>query len=198
MRVLAARKGEHCGRPYDAGMSVDHSTPTDPFAMLGLPRRFDIDRAALQRAWLAAAGRLHPDRAESPPDAAAQLAVMNQAMRTLEDPERRANTLHALLGGATKEADKSLPDGFLMEMLELRQQMDEEVGAEGDAARRRWEAWAAERRNERIKRVSELFARGADADALKAIRTELNAWRYIERLIEQLDPAYDPGRADFS
>jgi hypothetical protein len=43
-------------------------------------------------------------------------------------------------------------------------------------------------------RVARLFAQGAET---VEIRRELNAWRYIERLIEQLDPNYDPGRADF-
>lgn len=165
--------------------------------MLGLPRRFDVDRGALLRAWLTETARLHPDRLDAPPDAASRLALLNECKGTVEDPERRAAALHALLGGATKEQDKSLPDGFLMEMLELRQQMEEEVASEGDTARRRWGKWAAAQRGEYIERVGGLFARGADAAVLKAIRMELNAWRYIERLIEQLDPAYDPDRSDF-
>ena len=33
-------------------------------------------------------------------------------------------------------------------------------------------------------------------DRLSQVRRELNAWRYTERLIEQLDPGYEPGRAD--
>jgi molecular chaperone HscB len=178
-------------------MSDAPSTPADPFAALGLPRRFDVNLGALQRAWLAETARLHPDRLDAPPDAAARLALLNESKCALEDPERRAAALHALLGGATKEQDKSLPDGFLMEMLELRQRMEEEVASEGDAARRRWEEWAAARRGEYIGRVGGMFAHGADAAALKAIRLELNAWRYIERLIEQLDPQYDPRRSDF-
>jgi hypothetical protein len=36
-------------------------------------------------------------------------------------------------------------------------------------------------------KVTRLFERQGDAGALVAIRRELNAWRYIERLIEQLD-----------
>ena len=35
------------------------------------------------------------------------------------------------------------------------------------------------------------------AESLAEIRIRLNAWRYIERLIEQLDPGYDPDVADF-
>lgn len=161
----------------------------DPFTLLGLPRRFEVDVTALRHAWLAGSARLHPDRPGAPHDAAQQLAELNEAKATLEDPERRANRLLALLGGATKEQDKSLPASFLAEMLETREQMEAEIEAEGDAARRRWEQWGAERRAGHIARVTKLFARPADAAILKSIRCELNAWRYIERLLEQIDPA---------
>lgn len=116
------------------------------------------------------------------------MARLNDAKAVLEDPERRANVLLQLLGGASKEQDKSLPEGFLSEMLEARQRMEEEIEAEGDAARRRWEEWAGERRAEYAARVGGLFQRGSDPETLRAIRVELNAWRYIERLIEQIEP----------
>lgn len=158
----------------------------DPFALLGLPRRFEVDGAALQRAWLERAARLHPDRADAPEDAARLSAELNEAKAVLQDPERRANAMLSLLGGPTKEQDKSLPEGFLMEMLEAREAMQAEIEAEGEEARTRWESWAASRRGEIIGRVGELFARGGDAATLRAVRTELNAWRYIERMIEQV------------
>ncbi len=168
-------------------MNNDSSTFADPFASLGLPRRFDVDPEALRAAWLAGTARLHPDRPGAPHDAAHQLAALNDAKATIEDPERRANALLSLLGGATKEQDKSLPTGFLSEMLEARERMESEIAAEGDAARSRWEAWSATRRNAYIERVAELFARPSDSGVLRAIRMELNAWRYIERLIEQVE-----------
>ena len=48
-----------------------------------------------------------------------------------------------------------------------------------------------------VNRLFDALGERPDAPALAAIRRELNAWRYIERLIEQLDPDYDPARADF-
>ena len=44
--------------------------------------------------------------------------------------------------------------------------------------------------------MTELFenvAANADAETLAGIRVQLNAWRYIERMIEQLDPAHELG-----
>jgi len=171
---------------------------SDPFAVLGQPRRFDIDEPALQRAWLAKSAAVHPDRAGDDEASAERVAELNRARATLTDPERRANALLRLLGGPAKEQDRSLPDGLLAEMLEVREEMESDLADSGEVARRKWEAWADERRAGHMARVGGLFAQPAKPETLKAIRRELNAWRYIERMIEQLDPAYDPARADFS
>lgn len=167
--------------------------PSDPFSLFGLPRRYAVDRSALTRAWLAESARWHPDRPGAPPDAAARLAEANEAKRILDDPELRADALLRLLGGPAKERDKSLPEGFLAEMMELRQRIEEEVESEGEPARERWRSWARQRAREHEGRVAamfEAFERGGDGARLRDIRLELNAWRYIERLMEQLDPRH--------
>ena len=88
-----------------------------------------------------------------------------------------------------------------MEILEIREQV-ERAAASGDPEQvERWESWAERERSRYTREVSERFAGlgdGPSDGALRAIRTTLNAWRYIERLIEQLDPGYDPARADFA
>lgn len=163
----------------------------DPFETLGLPPKFDIAQADLRAAYLARVSRLHPD-ALGTDDEAAQI---NDAKKVLEDPESRARALLARLdpqsdppsdppsdkGGA---ADPSvLPDGFLMEIMEIREAME----SASDPAR--FQELADARRTAHIARVSRLFA-AADppSDAqLAEIRAELNAWRYTERMIEQID-----------
>lgn len=180
----------------------------DPFLALGLERTFDLDESRIRRAYLARAATIHPDTMEGAldGDADADSAALNEAKRTLEDPERRANALLALLGGATKEEDRSLPPGFLMEVMELRERVEEALGSGDASARARVGREAGVAREAYIQRVGALFRglgpgdgveSGERAFALRAIRVELNAWRYIERLIEQLDPGYDPNRADF-
>lgn len=172
------------------------SEPSDPFSLFGLPRRYAVDRAALTRAWLAESARRHPDRPGAPPDAAARLAEVNEAKRILDDPELRADALLRLLGGPAKERDKSLPEGFLAEMMELRQRIEEEVKTEGEPARERWRTWARERgrgHEERVAGLFESFEKSGDAALLRAVRQVLNAWRYVERLFEQLDPRQAPG-----
>lgn len=103
----------------------------------------------------------------------------------------------ARLGGPAKEQDRSLPDGFLLEMMEVREAI-EHAQASGDPREvERWRAWANARRADYTRRVRGLFQRHAAAgrgveEALRSeIRKELNGWRYVERLIEQLEPAPD-------
>lgn len=178
-------------------MSVT-SVPDDPFAALGLERRFVIDPAALQRAWLARLARVHPDHAGAGEpgtegaSSARDAAVVNRAHATLRSPEQRASALLGLLGGPSAAQDPSLPQGFLIEILEIRERL-EEARASGDpVARRELKAWAHDERRRAEQEVGAMFEALGPApgvEALGAIRKRLNAWRYIERMIEQLDPA---------
>lgn len=167
----------------------------DPFAVLDLPRTFDLDRTRIERAYLERASALHPDVPGMPPadddDPGSAAAELNRARQDLSDPETRANVLLALLGGPSKEQDRSLPDGFLMEMMEVREQMEAAQTARDTAALEKWGAWAEDQRRGHVAAVGDLF-RQAESQGpapapslLKAIRTRLNAWRYIERMLEQ-------------
>ncbi len=161
----------------------------DAFAILGLPRRFDLSREQIDRAHRAMAAANHPDRAADAIEAAEfqrAAARLNQARRTLIHPELRADELLRSLGGPAKEDDKSLPDGFLVEMMERREEMEAAAGDE--AADRHWQDWTDKQHTAYVGRVAALFASlgdVADPQVLREIRRELNAWRYIERLIEQ-------------
>jgi molecular chaperone HscB len=165
----------------------------DAFDLLGLEPRFDLDPARLERAYLTRAARLHPDLASGNPDAPVKAAALNHAKAALSDPESRANLLLARLGGPSKDQDKSLPDGFLMDMLETRERAEGDLSSADPARLAPWKQWTQDQRSHYAQRVGELFralpAGGSHADTLRAIRLELNAWRYIERLAEQLDPA---------
>ncbi len=167
----------------------------DPFELLGLPRSYVIDRSALQKAYLQRAASLHPDRFTDPieqVDAAAKAAQLNRARDMLTDDEQRASVLLELMGGPSKAQDQSLPDGFLMDMMEVRQQAEDAIASGDPQQRQEFEQWATSERQQYIAKIEVLFEQAAsedNPDTLRAIRLQLNAWRYIERLLEQLDPA---------
>lgn len=165
----------------------------DPFAIFGLPRRFDLDAAVVQRAYLSRSANLHPDLGIEPlGDGGLDSASLNRAKSILDDPEQRADALLVLLGGPTREAERALPDGFLMDIMETRERLDDALRSGDRAAAAELEAWAANQRAAHISTVRDRFAALPAAPSpsqLREIRRELNAWRYIERMLEQLRDA---------
>lgn len=164
----------------------------DPFALLGLPRRYDLDKHSLDRAYLARSAALHPDLAgDADPDTLDHAAALNRARETLQDPERRAIALWKLLGGgSTSTDDKALPPGFLMQVMEWREELEAAYARRDAASLAEFERLAEQRRAEHQRAIAALFAQAQTAPAsaalLQKIKLELNAWRYTERLLEQL------------
>lgn len=166
---------------------------TDAFDILGLPPAFDLDRSAIERAFLARAVSVHPDLAGGESEAEALSARLNDAKRALLDPETRANVLLARFGGPSAEKVKSLPPTLLMEVMEAREGVDTARTLGDSAELARWQDWAVQGREGIVKSCRQLFARALaagsspDGTLLREIRVQLNAWRSYERMIEQMD-----------
>jgi molecular chaperone HscB len=100
------------------------------FERLGLPRRFSVDPAAVEREYLARSRQVHPDFHRLGPEAEQRAslelsAALNEAYLTLKDPFRRAEYLLGLLGGPTAQDEKNLDQVFLLEMMDLRERIEE-------------------------------------------------------------------------
>ena len=160
----------------------------NPFETLGLPARFDLTPTTIERAYLSRIAGLHPDLAGPGGEGGDQdrvAAALNDAKATLLDDEQRAETLLAVLGGPGKSVDKSLPPGFLMEMMEVRETVDAELLEDAQGARARWQGWAEARKDEHRAALTGMFA--ASDVPLKNVRMILNQWRYLARLLEHLE-----------
>lgn len=171
------------------------SMEVDPFEILGLAPRFDLNDAEIRAAFLRKVSIVHPDFVGDGESEAA--SVFNLAREILENPERRANALLSRLGGPTKEQDRTLPGEFLMEIMDTRQEIESDLAAGEPGRREHWNEWVRTQRSMFVARVGALFRDDpARPEQRAAIRRELNAWRYIERLSEQLSPDYHPGRPE--
>jgi len=101
----------------------------DHFEFYELPETFRPDEAALKRKYYALSREYHPDfHATASPDKQKEiltLATLNtNAYRTLSDPELR---MAYILGrhGLLEEGKQELPPDFLMEVMELNEQLME-------------------------------------------------------------------------
>ena len=101
------------------------------FDILGLPAAFTLDDKALEQAYFAAQRATHPDRFIGKPEAARVAAFehsqrVNEAYEALKNPLTRAEHLLELQGIIVNGEDsKDVPPALLMEMMELRERLEE-------------------------------------------------------------------------
>jgi molecular chaperone HscB len=160
----------------------------DHFDRLGLPRRFSLDPAAIEREYLARSRALHPDyhRLGSSAEQAASTelsAGLNEAYTTLKDPFKRAEYLLKLDGGPSASELKDVPPEFLEEMLDLRMEI---AGLTPDSpAAAALERQLADRKDALLTRVGALLE-GTSPSRLTEARRLLNATKYVQNLIRDL------------
>ena len=129
---------EACGK-------VQPPVPVDYFTFFGLPRKLDLDVAALEKNFYELSRKLHPDlsvRAGSQEQewSLQQSSLLNDAYRTLKDPIKRTQYLLKLEGVELEEQSKSateqarssgqakkqiVPPDLLEEVFELNLQLEE-------------------------------------------------------------------------
>ena len=168
------------------------SSSNDAFALLGLPPRFDVDPAQLERAFFERSKELHPDRYATAP-VTERVAALSKA-RALNDAyqvlKREVSRAEYLLGreGITIGDNERIDPALVMELLEEREELAEARQA-GELARiEKLQASMTARRRAAIDRVRQLFVDGGDrAD----IKQQLILLRYIERYLEECDSALD-------
>lgn len=103
----------------------------DDFTLFGLPRRFALDRAALDVRWRALQAEVHPDRFASQGSASQRVAMqwsvrVNEAYQRLKDPLRRAAYLCELSGiPIDAERNTAMPPAFLMQQMAWREALEE-------------------------------------------------------------------------
>ena len=102
----------------------------DYFSLFDLPVSFQIDAAELERRYRELQRALHPDRYAHAGDQERRLSVqqtahLNEAFHTLRDAARRARYLLERQGiGFDDEKDTHFDAAFLMEQMELREELD--------------------------------------------------------------------------
>jgi molecular chaperone HscB len=129
---------ESCGK-------VQPPAPVDYFTFFGLPRKLNLDVAALEKDFYELSRKLHPDinaRAGSQEQewSLQQSSLLNDAHRTLKDPIKRTQYLLKLEGVELEEQSKSateqarstgqlkkqiVPPDLLEEVFELNLQLEE-------------------------------------------------------------------------
>jgi molecular chaperone HscB len=171
----------------------------DPFATLGIPRRYDLELTAVEKTHRELSRALHPDRfaGASPSERRTSLAKaveVNEAWRIVRNPIARAEALLRLLDvpvGEDREP-KAEPE-FLMEMLEQREALAEAKAARDLAAVR----GLAQGIESRARAVEDELRVGFEADektqraGAEALLRKLGELRFYRRFLEEVSAIED-------
>jgi molecular chaperone HscB len=165
----------------------------DPFTLLGVEPRYDLDLVSLGRQHRELSRALHPDRyaARSPAErrvALGRAIEVNQAWRALRDPVARAEALLETLGIAPSETGVPPAEpSFLAEIMEQREELAEARAARDlERVRRLARSALAEEQAleaELGRQFAELGSRPEQAGVAEVQRT-LAKVRYFQRFLE--------------
>ncbi len=171
-----------------------HAAPgKNHFELFGLPVTFDVDVDDLAARYREMQRSVHPDRFANASDQDRRLslqmtALINEAFQTLKDPVRRGRYLLGLRGvDLGDETDTSMDPVFLMEQMELREQLDEVKQADNP---HKHLAELANRIEQRLRDGIEHFRsalteRTPEAD--KKARNAAREMQFLERMRREID-----------
>jgi molecular chaperone HscB len=170
----------------------------DPFELLGVERRFDLDLKVLEKTHRELSRALHPDKyaqagASERRAVLEKAASVNEAWRVVRDPIRRAEALFRLVGIPVGEDNepKSTP-AFLMEVLEEREALADARAAKDLAKVRKIGAAMEKRAQETEAKLAAGFAslptNGAlpDRAAVEKLVPLLGELRFFKRFLDEV------------
>lgn len=177
--------------------------PTDPFELLGVSARFDLDKAVLEARQRELSKVLHPDRFATAGAAERRAALnkamsVNEAVRLLKNPVARGHALLARLLGAgahTEQPEPRVPPSFLMEVMEWREELTHAATRGDHAAVTRIASLAETRRAATVSELTRRFevlaaktstAVSDDDPDVSAIALGLATLKYFERLTDEV------------
>jgi molecular chaperone HscB len=164
------------------------------FELFGLAPAFALEPEALERSYRDIQSRVHPDRFAHAGDAERRASLqwttrVNEAYRTLKDPVQRGKHILELHGvDVAFETNTQMPNDFLVQQLELREELEGSVHKK--------DASGLERLRSRLRAQKQAleWQLGDAIDARKDYRAAAELVRklmFLDRLDAEIDEAYE-------
>jgi molecular chaperone HscB len=170
----------------------------DPFATLGIERKFDVDLGAVEKTHRELSRALHPDRFAAAGASERRLSLskaveVNESWRIVRDPIRRAEALFALAGVPVGENREPKPSGeLLMDMLEQREALaDAKERRDLGAVRGLAEAIASREEAARRELASGFAKAAGDSRELGSLVPKLGELRFYRRFLDEVSAIED-------
>lgn len=184
---------EHSGE-----LSVKSRRP-DAYDVFGLAYVYDLDKAELESRYIEISKLTHPDHngaaSESEKLKITQVSAwINQAYKDLGDPLFRVEFLLEALERkhAIQTDTKKLPNLFLMEMLELQEELEELDQTPSECRLEEIEDSAQRSKRSILSKVGKNLddrdcSDSANEKFLQDLRTQINTVRYYDRILDTVE-----------
>jgi molecular chaperone HscB len=164
------------------------------FELFGLSPSYGLDKEALEKAYREVQSRVHPDRFAHAGDAERRASLqwttrVNEAYRTLKDPVQRGRHVLELHGvDVAFETNTQMPAEFLMQQLELREELESATGRKDASDLDRLRSGLRDQKTS----LEGDIARAIDARKDYAAAAELvRKLMFLDRLDSEIDLAYE-------
>src|SRR5262245_61166144 len=166
-------------------------TSSNHFELFGLPAVFSLDQDMLEKAYRDIQSQVHPDRFAHAGDAERRASLqwttrVNEAYRTLKSPVQRAKHLLELHGvDVAFETNTAMPPDFLMQQMELREQLEEAKDSSSlDKLRTELSGTRKGLESEIAREIDSKKNYKGAADLVRKLQ-------FLHRLDEEIDEAYE-------
>ena len=166
------------------------------FEVLGISKSYEINEVELEDKYQNLSLQLHPDffglASESEKSLSEKAsATLNAAFKTLSEPIFRAGYLLSLFSQNEKLDERLLPEGFLSEMFSMQESLDEMLESGNKSALLVTKEELQVRRKKIESEFAPIFKKlekyQNDYDLLQQLQVNLNAERYLRRLLDRIN-----------
>lgn len=164
----------------------------DYFALFGLSPSYELDLSVLTERHRALQRTVHPDKFAAGSDrerliAVQRAALINEAFETLASPVRRAHYLLAQAGRVREGEHITLKDpAFLMEQMELREELDEiKHEADPEASLARFAERVGQALDATISEIALQFRDGS-SEAMTKAEHAVSKLQFFEKLQDEI------------
>jgi molecular chaperone HscB len=164
------------------------------FELFGLAPAFALDTSTLEQAYRDLQAIVHPDRFAAAGDAERRASLqlttrVNEAYRTLRDPVQRARYLLEMQGvDVAFETNTRMPTEFLMQQLEMREELEGAVGKKDFAFLDALKKKLGAQKSSLEGRIGESIDARKDYPGAKELVRKL---MFLQKIEEEIDAAYE-------
>lgn len=158
-------------------------TLQDAFRVFDLPHTFDIDLVKLKKVYLQMMEQSHPDKKQhnkSSLSGSLEASAITSAYDLLRAKHTRAIHLVEVLSGESFQEEIAVGNEFLMEVMELREEVDRSIETGNETMLRK----AYVDNAERIEETCRLLGKAIDAMELEEASKQVAALQYWNRIDE--------------